>query len=116
MNEILEMINSWLHRKEAEKFTTDGSGNTAVRTEGSVTVSGVTVEETKKATLLGASDLVKTFTYTKISNIDMITKIIFTSATTDTFYGETIDLTRTLTYIANKPPILDIVTDVLTAV
>ena len=36
MNEILAKINSWIHRKEAEKFTVDGDGNTAVRVIGKV--------------------------------------------------------------------------------
>lgn len=47
MNEILEMINSWLHRKEAEKFTTDGSGNTAVRVEGNISLDSTDTLDTE---------------------------------------------------------------------
>jgi len=41
MNEILAKINSWIHRKEAEKFTTDGAGDTAVNVVGQITPRGL---------------------------------------------------------------------------
>lgn len=41
MNEILAKLNSWLHRKEAEKFTVDGSGDTAVNVVGQLTPRGL---------------------------------------------------------------------------
>ena len=41
MDNILTKINAWLHRKESEKFTTDGSGNTAVNVTGNVSQRGL---------------------------------------------------------------------------
>lgn len=114
--DLLDSIKSWLHRKEAEKFTTDAAGKTAVRVKGDLTIIGASPTEDKKNTLLDASDLVKTYTYTSISNVDVVTEIIFTSVATDAFYSETIDLTRTITYVANKPPTMNTVTDVFTVV
>jgi len=41
MNEIWTKLNAWLHRKESEKFTTDGDGNTAINIIGTVTQEGL---------------------------------------------------------------------------
>lgn len=38
MKGIYDHLNSWLRRKEAEKFTTDGDGNTAVRIDGEISL------------------------------------------------------------------------------
>jgi len=43
MNEIWTKLNSWLHRKESEKFTTDGDGNTAINISGTVTQEGLNI-------------------------------------------------------------------------
>jgi len=47
MDEILAKLNAWLHRKESEKFTTDGSGNTAVRVEGNISLDSADTLDTE---------------------------------------------------------------------
>ena len=38
MKGVFNHLNNWLHRKESEKFTTDGDGNTAVRSQGEISL------------------------------------------------------------------------------
>lgn len=42
--EIWDHLRSWIHRKEAEKFTTDDAGKTAVNVTSSDDISILTVE------------------------------------------------------------------------
>lgn len=83
---------------------------------GVVPSTGTNDEDTVKEVLLKASDLVETYTWNKIQNTDVVTSIVFTSAQVDAYYGQTVTLTRTMTYNNVKPPTLATVTDTLTIV
>jgi len=76
---------------------------------------GIDEEDNKKAEMLEAADLAKAFTYTTIKGTDYISQIVFTSAKLNTFYAQTITLTRAITYIGTTTNINNVI-DTLTAV
>lgn len=52
IDEIWDYLRAWVHRKEAEKFTTDGDGNTAVRVKGNLEVTTTNSPNTEEVMII----------------------------------------------------------------